>query len=221
MLACVLLAGKTEDCHVSLTVIKQIDSSITKDIVYDMELQVLQALHFNIRVFHPRNILPTIIGDCRKWVEMQQRVSVSVNNDDVHIHKKIKIEAQSSECVSVSESKVVSDNSESFLDSTTLLASKVLQEGSSEMRKLWLSSSEHMIERLQCTHALFLFTPTEIALSALQMSLQDTPELKLYISTFESYLLYRYGSQYYQSLLLFSSRVKELYTFAMSIDVSS
>ena len=230
MLACVLLAGKTEDCHVSLSIIKQIDASITKEAVYDMELQVLQALHFNVRVFHPRNILPTIIGDCRKWVE-QQRLSLSSTVYAIGDVVESKILADATAAAEVAKSqtdepdvhihahkKIKMENNLSELQSS---ASDELEVGSSEMRKHWLTAAEHITERLQCTHALFLYTPTEIAITVLRMCLQDITEMKFYLSTFDAYLSFRYGNQSTSLFSSYSSRVRELYSFTTSVDVSS
>lgn len=244
MIACVLLAGKTEDIHISLSVIKHIDSSITKDSIYNMELQVLEALHFNIRIYHPRNILPTIIGDCRKWVEQQINISKSTvggNNSDISIisnsvdvvvvgmeskqevvpvSKKIKTENKMENKMvdsSIHESKAKSD----IQLSSSLVSSKVIiyEEGSSEMRKQWLLAAECVIEKLQCTHILFLYTPTEIVISTLKLCLEMSSDLLFFTATFEAYLLFRYGHDMMEKVNDMYSRVKELYHFAVSTDI--
>jgi hypothetical protein len=65
MLASVLLAGKVEHHYIGIEELLTLNPSTTNDIICKYETFILQSLDFKLFVYHPNNIMNTILSDMR------------------------------------------------------------------------------------------------------------------------------------------------------------
>lgn len=62
LLACLLVAGKSEESALSMRDLRKIHPKLVDSQVLEAELNLLKALGAQLHVFHPRNILQTMLG---------------------------------------------------------------------------------------------------------------------------------------------------------------
>ena len=66
MLAAVLLAGKTEECRINLEQLQDIYNKCTPEEIQAGELLLLEALHFELSIEHPKSLVSTFIADFKR-----------------------------------------------------------------------------------------------------------------------------------------------------------
>ena len=133
----------------------------------------------------------TVITDFTKWSgenrnKDNQNVTEKSNsspNSENQNHKRSKI-----------DSEILSNQS---ITTTTTTASII---GSSELRKLWRETTEGTIKSYQNTIATVCFTPAEIAIFSLKLSLTQQKSLHFLTDQFGYYLQDRYGSNFVTDL---------------------
>jgi len=124
MLGCLILAGKSEESRVErMDELLALNPDCSPQRMLNAELLVIQALNFNMKVFHPFNFLQTLLSDIkRKYSTKSQIRAKAVTAVEPHVFES------------------------------------------------WLPSAENVLTALQFTHACLLYTPLDIAFSALYLT---------------------------------------------------
>ena len=77
MLAAVLLAGKIEEQRISLKELQDIYNKCTPDEIQSGELLLLEALHFELSIEHPKSFVGTFIADFKRIASKSTTVNAS------------------------------------------------------------------------------------------------------------------------------------------------
>jgi hypothetical protein len=201
---CLFLAGKVEECRVDILELKKLYSKCTLEIVISFELLLLEALDFNLRVFHPLNEVHTLIADIK-------RVSIKLANkkDNIISNEHIEISNNNSIEKSNSTMEIVKDKNENEIisEDKSILNNKI-----SSSQK-WASESEKILKALQLTYANLKFSPLIIAISSLRLTEQVVSSSLISnpasISV-NQYLYHRFGQDISVDILKQSHEVEKL-----------
>lgn len=66
MLACILLAGKVEESHVSMRELFKLHPKCPLESVLEAELKLMQGINYQLKVYHPQSMLSTLIVDLKR-----------------------------------------------------------------------------------------------------------------------------------------------------------
>lgn len=89
LLACLLVAGKSEESALSMKDLRKIHSKLVDSQVLEAELKLLKALGAQLHVYHPRNILETMLGVIKSKHTPTGGKGVSVDIDFLELDTKI------------------------------------------------------------------------------------------------------------------------------------
>jgi len=78
MMACILLAGKVEESNVSMRELLKLNPKSALEDVLDVELKLMHGVGYNLKVFHPQNLLATITADVKRSLAADPKMAARV-----------------------------------------------------------------------------------------------------------------------------------------------
>lgn len=229
---------------------------LTKEIITSHELVLIEGLNYHLKVFHSRNVMHTVITDFRRWSEDVYRKddatnktetnendpSSVINEQETHALKRSKVETASS-----STPRSARGAGAGAVDDIMMNIEKSLSQGnytiiseSSDMRRVWREVTESILKAYQNTIATLCYTPAEVAIFSLQLSLlqlskssdsqpgedslrnsseESSSASSLYtiLEHYEQYLIDRYGSNFVNELNRMKPYLEELLEYERSV----
>lgn len=78
MMACILLAGKVEESNVSMRELLKVNPKCVLEDVLDAELKLMHGIGYNLKVFHPQNLLATMTADVKRSMTADPELAARV-----------------------------------------------------------------------------------------------------------------------------------------------
>eukprot|EP01040_Poterioochromonas_malhamensis_P006720 gene6720-7240_t len=79
LLACIFLAGKTEENFIQIKDLQLISNKYTEEQILNAEKVLLDGLQFDLKVHHPQNMVHALLADWKKW-------KISTHPEQLHTH---------------------------------------------------------------------------------------------------------------------------------------
>lgn len=163
--------------------------TLTKEIIISHELVLVKGLNYNLKIFHSRNVMHTVITDFRRWSEDIYRKehansntdiydndpSVATNEQETQIAKRSKVDPTSSSSPRSARGAGAIDDIMMNIEKSLSQSCYTVISESSDMRRVWREGAESILKAYQNTIATLCYTPAEVAIFSLQLSLLQQP----------------------------------------------
>jgi cyclin H len=80
MITCIFLAGKVEECRLTLRKLLELFNVGTEEDILACELKLIEALEFDLKIHHPHSLMKTIIADIPLALDEMKKKNI-INND--------------------------------------------------------------------------------------------------------------------------------------------